>query len=297
MRRTTGGTPSCREGTGDETAEAEGATAAGYYILKSMSAIDSPDPRCKVEGAIAELAAQLREHATLPADPEDPTRPWHAALREDAAVQLPQKHCAFKKCTWEGTTDAELLRHVSDEHRASLKSVTALLAKSASEEERVFAAYNEAIAVGVRRGAPLAAYSIDRRCLFSYTQSISDENVESLICFLCARRFPHVASFTSNDIRWVAPLSDSGADAEEGTDSQSERERFCGFGREQTEDSRCGLDAKLPEHMDYGTAPTAQSSIFLRCAIAAAWERRRATSRNHSDGLLPSVDVAQAGRR
>ena len=57
---------------------------------------------------------------------------------------------------------------------------------------KAFAAYNEAIAVAVRRGAPLASYAIDRRCIGNYVEALQEDSVESLICFCCARRFPHL---------------------------------------------------------------------------------------------------------
>ena len=90
-------------------------------------------------------------------------RPWEAALREDTAVELPAKHCAFKGCGWTGEDEAELHHHLRTSHRPALCHVAALLPKMHSEAEQFIAAYEEAIAVVVRRGAPLAAYSIDRR--------------------------------------------------------------------------------------------------------------------------------------
>ena len=50
---------------------------------------DSPDRRCHWEGAVAQLADNVRDDPTLPADPETPDRPWSLALREDISVKLP----------------------------------------------------------------------------------------------------------------------------------------------------------------------------------------------------------------
>ena len=38
--------------------------------------------------------------------------------------------------------------------------------------------------------------------------NLDDSNVEALICFCCARRFPNVDSIGSNEIKWVTPCED-----------------------------------------------------------------------------------------
>ena len=55
--------------------------------------MDGPDKRSRLEAAIENLAGLLREEPTIPADGRDPQLPCEAALLEDAAVELPQKHC------------------------------------------------------------------------------------------------------------------------------------------------------------------------------------------------------------
>ena len=89
-------------------------------------------------------------------------------MREDTAVELPAKHCALKGCGWSGKGEAGLQGHLRAAHKDALCKVAKLLPKMHSEAEQFSAAYEEAIAVAVRRGAPLAAYSIDRRCLYNY---------------------------------------------------------------------------------------------------------------------------------
>ena len=191
----------------DEAGQQDGPTTIDFYALRCMSSEESPDPRCALESAIDALAAQLRADPTLPADANNGGVPSRAALREDAAVQLPAKHCAFAGCTWQGSTDTEVLAHVCKTHPVHLNIVAELLPKCHSHEERCYSAYNEAIAIVVRRGAPLATYAIDRRCLWNYVNCLDDDGVESLICFLCARRFPYLAEWgTANDVRWVKPV-------------------------------------------------------------------------------------------
>ena len=52
--------------------------------------------------------------------------------------------------------------------------------------------YNEAIAIAVRRGAPLASYSIDRQCLRYYMTSSTHPGTHALVCLHSARRFAHI---------------------------------------------------------------------------------------------------------
>ena len=58
-----------------------------------------------------------------------------------------------------------MVEHVRTAHWEDMESVLALLPFVYTEEERIAAAYNQAIAEEVREGAPVASYSIDRRCL------------------------------------------------------------------------------------------------------------------------------------
>ena len=80
-----------------------------------------------------------------------------------------------------------------------------------SEASRYLSAYNEVLAWKVRQGAPLAALTIDRRCLRAYAEGLGEEAVSSLVCMVCARNFPHVEGRRGNPIAWqkVSPNSDS----------------------------------------------------------------------------------------
>ena len=70
------------------------------------------------------------------------------------------------------------------------------------QDKRVFAIsiYNEALAMAIRAGAPLASYSIDRRCLHDYMTSLTDESTNALMCLLYARRYTHVHGAKQNHI-------------------------------------------------------------------------------------------------
>eukprot|EP00959_Pyramimonas_sp_CCMP1952_P016266 344367-Pyramimonas_sp.AAC.1 len=78
----------------------------------------SKDPRRAREIPVAAAAASVRRHPTVPADPDDPTRPWSRALAEDMAVELPAVHCAFVRCMWQSENVEELYEHVREEHGA-----------------------------------------------------------------------------------------------------------------------------------------------------------------------------------
>ena len=60
--------------------------------------------------------------------------------------------------------------------------------------------YNEGVAMAVRRGAPLAWYSIDRKCLHEYMRHFTDVNTNTLVCFECSRLVLHVSGGGNNEI-------------------------------------------------------------------------------------------------
>ena len=60
---------------------------------------------------------------------------------------------------------------------------------------------NESLAIAIRRGAPLASYSSDRKCLDSYMKHLTHPDAAILICFSCARNFPCLHASKENPIR------------------------------------------------------------------------------------------------
>ena len=61
-----------------------------------------------------------------------------------------------------------------------------------------------------QHGAPMANVSIDRRALRLYRQSLEGDNVSSLLCFVCARKYPHAKTGRNQPIRWMRPLDSEG---------------------------------------------------------------------------------------
>ena len=173
------------------------------YLVRCMPCDVSNDPRAKLESAIFALAAELRDNPTLPSDSKDASQPMEDALRDDMAPLLPPKHCGFKGCMWtlpwpakadagsERHRETELVSHIKDAHLDLVAPVVDLLPTCFSPHELFAAAYNEALGVKVRQGAPLASYAIDRKCLRKASEATSGDNMEALICFFCACIHPH----------------------------------------------------------------------------------------------------------
>ena len=83
---------------------------------------------------------------TIPADPSDAKKPWKEAVDDKQAVVLPQKHCAFIGCAWEGSNDDELYKHVAEDHMHVLVDAMDFLPSCFSADERMRAVYHEGIA-------------------------------------------------------------------------------------------------------------------------------------------------------
>jgi len=169
--------------------------AMEFFVFTQMDAAKSPDARSQLELAIENLAKQLREDPTIPADPNDANKPDELALREDVAVQLPLKHCAFRGCSWESDFAADLIPHLEEKHMSSLKVAADKYHPRFSTEERVVAAYNAALTKKTQEGAPLASYGIDRRCVHQYISKLGDDKTDSLICFVVRVGFHMSAVF------------------------------------------------------------------------------------------------------
>ena len=83
--------------------------------------------------------------------------------------------------------------HDDEDLRAAMTCFQALRPTVRSDERALaLSVYNEGIAIAVRKGASLASYSIDRRCLKESMTSLTHPNTNALVCLLCARRFAHV---------------------------------------------------------------------------------------------------------
>ena len=193
------------------------ASSLPYYIPRAMPASDSPDPRRQTEELLSELAKQVQQHPTVPITGITENT-IHDVLSADMALELPPKHCSFASCNWTGDTDEELLTHLKAEHLSVMQHVLEAKTDQATMDEQTWAVYNNAIEKVCQQAAPTASYSIDRRALRSYSTATSGHNIQELICFCCARRFPYTTSWGAKQfIKWVcaSPLASAAKVANE----------------------------------------------------------------------------------
>ena len=132
-----------------------------------------------------------RDSPTLPADPCHPACALPGARANDVAMLLPPKHCAFKACAWCGRDTMSLAKHIVQVHDADSKPAMEFFEALRpcvfeDKESLALSVYTEGIAMAVRRGAPLASYYIDRKCLHEYICSTRLTSTRTLWCVLCA---------------------------------------------------------------------------------------------------------------
>ena len=149
-----------------------------FYEVYAMDDEKTPDLlRKELHDALHTLSYDFRDYPTLPADPCNSMKEFPSSRSKEAALLLPSKHCAFRGCSWCGTDSASQIDHLLDEHESNLQDAMVhynALRPNGLQDKRVLAIsiYNEGIAMAIRRGAPLASYSIDRRCLNEYMKKV-----------------------------------------------------------------------------------------------------------------------------
>ena len=140
------------------------------------------DPRAEKDAALQELANLLRPQPLWP-------KGFHAA---DPALDLPTWHCAFRECTFETETFDALHEHVLCKHVKELRKVTDLKQPPLAWEDAGIEAYRAALTVACQANPPTAHAATDRRCLRQFQAAKDNDAVGAAICFVCARRFPHM---------------------------------------------------------------------------------------------------------
>ena len=78
--------------------------------------------------------------------------------------------------------------------------------------DRFASAYDKAIAVKVRQGAPLASFAIDRKCLRKAADAMAGDRIQSLICFFCACVHPHMAGHQNQQTQYRRPFNPENED-------------------------------------------------------------------------------------
>lgn len=185
----------------------------GFDVLRCKDFGASPDKlRENLDAALWTLSDMFRQYPTLPANPVNAMEHMEQARDDATALLLPRKHCAFKDCDWDGSDEVALVQHIHENHLAALtpgmEAFKALkLVYRQDEATLALSIYNEGIATAVRQGAPLASYSIDRRCMLQYNTHLKHENTGASVCFVCACRFPRVHGAKHNPIKFFPLLS------------------------------------------------------------------------------------------
>ena len=92
---------------------------------------------------------------------------------EYVAIVLPRKHCPVIGCAWSGEDEKSQAMHIVDDHTDLLHEGMEAYKQYKtmtydSDAVLALSVYNESLAIALRRGAPLASYSIDRKCLQAY---------------------------------------------------------------------------------------------------------------------------------
>ena len=180
-----------------------------FYEVSALDESRTPDVlRSALHDALDTLSYFFQAYPTLPSDPSNFRTPLRCALDIDKALYLPLKHCAFDACSWRGNDTLSLAKHVVEIHMEDLqKSMSCFEAVRPcvieNQEVLALSVYNEGIAMAVRRGAPLASFSIDRKCLQQYTYHLTNSETKSLVCFVCARRFLHVSGDKTMTLTYV----------------------------------------------------------------------------------------------
>ena len=153
-----------------------------------------------LQEAAEEIAMHcLRDHVTMPADPND----MSVSLTLTASGgRLPPVSCAFRGCGWcgggpssrqayeddcEHPWDQQLREHVASTHGARLSELTSPLLGNARSSELIWDLYKGALSVQERKQVPCVGPSVDRRVFENTSHVYNDDRIRSLICFACAQ--------------------------------------------------------------------------------------------------------------
>ena len=167
------------------------------FILRCQPANTSCDPRAKEEWRARAVSEMLSAKPTLP---------WcHQSLQaERHAFDLPMFHCSFRGCDYACDVEEELLGHVQHCHADMFKQAAG---QSIGEKERA-KVYCMAMTMRCQDTAPVANSSLDRKALRNYRKSLEGDRISCLLCFVCARKFPHVETRRNQDIEWFQPVNE-----------------------------------------------------------------------------------------
>jgi hypothetical protein len=145
--------------------------------------------------AVSALCDSLRENVLLPLHP-DLGEMGVAYTKVDTPVVLPSWHCAIQGCTAcsrrraSENSEAGLWKHIWDwgTHRRLLTDIMAkygLREPHLDAEEVAFTLYGQALNEKERSSCPLVGAATDRRTLQHLGEVFYEDNVSTLMCFIC----------------------------------------------------------------------------------------------------------------
>jgi len=137
---------------------------------------------------------------------EKPALPWNCQNATDklTAYDLPWAHCSFKGCSFAAETDDAVPAHILEAHAARL---TAACVDGVSNEA-LLRFYRAAMTRRCQSGAPVANAFIDRRALqrYQHARDRESDEISSLLCFVCAGKYPYLRSGRNQQIAWAQPV-------------------------------------------------------------------------------------------
>jgi len=160
---------------------------------------DLGNQQSRIELTIGEIRKVIKQCATVPG----------GKSTADTGESWPSEHCAITHCHWTGS--AGLSEHLLDAHvdmfefarNMHLVDVDRTLCPTD------FELYMEAIKWQEQTKVPTVGASIDRRAHSNFNSLYNDQEIESLVCFCCARiQVKKNSSGCLGEIRWVNPYQD-----------------------------------------------------------------------------------------
>ena len=165
------------------------------FVVHAMPSISSPDPRARFEEQVAKLADRLLDNSLLPTE-------YQNAGEHSAAIDMPSCHCAFQTCGWAGDTEQDLEEHLRVSQKRDLAAAADCLQQSGTRSEMLYACYAAAISKKCQERAPFACTSTERRCLRAFHAALGHPDLCTLVCFVCARRFPYDGVSRNAETAW-----------------------------------------------------------------------------------------------
>ena len=210
----------------DDDVEATGRKHAQWMSMFSLQVcpdrLRKPDEDLRHEAAQS-IAKHLREHVTLPADPQNPQLSWKDV---ESGGLLPVVSCAFQNCPWscEGRVSDErafrsdcehpwdqLLRaHVLASHGQLIRTLATDAVGHGQACADSWDLYKAACSVRARDTIPIVGASTERR-VFEYTAHVfNDQRIKSLMCFACPQIKVDMGGIRSDiefrNARWLFTL-------------------------------------------------------------------------------------------